>query len=120
MVAEYNPPFEVTPAIVEEVALIAERIGRLAPGIGRLRLRRINRIRTIHGTLAIEGNALSEEQVTAVLDGKPVIAPPRERQEVRNALVAYDALTRWEPTSEENLLAAHRLLMGGLIEDAGS
>ena len=59
-----------------------------------MRLRRINRIRTIQGSLAIEGNTLSESQVTAVLEGKVVMAPPREVQEVKNALSAYDAFER--------------------------
>lgn len=73
------------------VADITERVGRVtatADNPASLRLRRINRIRTIHGTLAIEGNPLTERQITAILDGKRVLAPPREVQEVRNALEA--------------------------------
>lgn len=84
----YCPAFAVTPAIVDWVAQISEYVGRLGPDRRGLRLRRRNRIRTIHGTLALEGTALSEEQITALLDGKPVLAPPRELQEVRNALLA--------------------------------
>ena len=77
------------------MARIAEAVGQLSVRLESardLRLRRINRIRTIHGSLAIEGNTLSEAQITAILDGKKVIAPPREIQEVRNALKAYDLL----------------------------
>ncbi len=55
----------------------------------------INRIRTIHGSLAIEGNTLSEAQITAIMEGKRVIAPPREVQEVKNALAAYDRFDSW-------------------------
>lgn len=84
-----------------------------------LRLRRINRIRTIHGSLAIEGNTLSEVQITAILEGKRVIAPPREVQEVKNALTAYDRFSTWRAVSEKDLLEAHRLLMSDLIDEAG-
>jgi Fic family protein len=84
-----------------------------------LRLRRINRIRTIHGSLAIEGNTLSEAQITAILEGKRVIAPPREVQEVKNALAAYDRFHTWKPEGEKDMLEAHRILMSGLIDEAG-
>ena len=77
----YQPPYTITPAIVNLVAQIGESIGRLSvytETAKALRLRRINRVRTIQGSLAIEGNTLSEEQITAILDGKRVVAPPRE------------------------------------------
>lgn len=93
MTKPYSPPFVITPGIVADVAEIAELLGRsavAAESAGALRLRRVNRIRTIRGSLAIEGNSLSEQQITAILEGKPVIAPPREIQEVRNALLAYE------------------------------
>jgi Fic family protein len=82
-------------------------------------LRRNNRIRTIQASLAIENNTLSIEQVTAVLDGKPVIGLPREIQEVRNAFVAYEQLSHWHSHSSEDLLAAHGVLMAGLVDDVG-
>ena len=100
MSALHQPPCTLTPAIVTLVARIAEAVGQLSVRLESardLRLRRINRIRTIHGSLAIEGNTLSEAQITAILDGKRVIAPPREIQEVRNALTAYD---RFQPGSQ--------------------
>ncbi|UHD15562.1 Fic family protein [Thiocapsa bogorovii] len=87
---------------------------------GALPLRRVNRTRTIHGSLAIEGNTLSEQQITAILEGKPVIAPPREIQEVRNALLAYEHFPSWNPASEEDLLVAHALLMRGLVGHPGA
>ena len=119
---KYQPPYTITPEILNRVAAISETIGRLTVLTDRvkaLRLRRINRIRTIHGSLAIEGNTLSEEQITAILDGKRVIAPPREVQEVKNALAAYDQFDSWKPEREKDLLEAHRILMSGLIDDAG-
>jgi Fic family protein len=116
----YRPPYTLTPAIVSLVAEIAEAAGRLSALRGDgLRLRRVNRIRTIHGSLAIEGNTLSEEQITAILEGKPVVAPPREIQEVRNALAAYEEMPDWQPAREADLLAAHGVLMAGLLDEAG-
>ena len=118
----YPPPYTITPEILNRVAAISEAIGRLTALADRaraLRRRRINRIRTIHGSLAIEGNTLSEAQITAILDGKRVIAPPREVQEVKNALAAYDRFDTWKPEAEKNLLEAHRILMSGLINEAG-
>ncbi len=81
-----QPLYTITPEILNRVAAISEAIGRLTVLTDQaraLRLRRINRIRTIHGSLAIEGNTLSEAQITAILDGKRVIAPPHEVQEVK-------------------------------------
>ena len=118
----YQPPFTLTIDMVSKVADIAEQVGRISATLGLerdLRLRRINRIRTITGSLAIEGSTLTEEQVTAILDGKPVLAPPRELQEARNALAAYEQLPNWHGTSEDDLLAAHRLLMRGLLDHPG-
>lgn len=118
----YQPPYTITPEILNRVAAISEAIGRLTVLTDQarsLRLRRINRIRTIHGSLAIEGNTLSEAQITAILEGKRVIAPPREVQEVKNALAAYDRFDTWKPSSEKDLLEAHRILMSGLIDEEG-
>ena len=118
----YQPPFIVTPLMLRIIADISETVGRISAQTDSaldLRLRRINRIRTIQGSLAVEGNTLSEEQITALLDGKHVIAPPREIQEARNAILAYDHLEQWSPTDETDLLRAHGTLMAGLIDDAG-
>jgi Fic family protein len=119
---KYQPPYTITPEILNRVAAISEAIGRLTVLTDQaraLRLRRINRVRTIHGSLAIEGNTLSEAQITAILEGKRVIAPPREVQEVKNALAVYDRFDIWKPETETDLLEAHRILMSGLIDDAG-
>jgi Fic family protein len=119
---KYQPPYTITPEILNRVAAISETIGRLTVLTDQtkaLRLQRINRIRTIHGSLAIEGNTLSETQITAILEGKRVIAPPREVQEVKNALAAYNRLDSWKPEVEKDLLEAHRTLMSGLIDEAG-
>ena len=119
---KHQPPYTITPEILNRVAAISEAIGRLTLLIDQaraLRLRRINRIRTIQGSLAIEGNTLSEAQITALLEGKRVIAPPREVREVKNALAAYDRFDTWKPEMEKDLLEAHQILMSGLIDEAG-
>jgi len=118
----YHPPYTITPEILNRVVAIGEAVGRLTVLSGQamtLRLRRINRIRTIHGSLAIEGNTLSQEQITAILEGRRVMAPPREVQEVKNALAAYEHFDTWKPEREKDLLSAHRILMSGLIDEAG-
>lgn len=122
LLPSYQPPYTITPAILNLVAEVSETVGRLtaitdAPKA--LRLRRINRIRTIRGSLAIEGNSLSEAQMTAILEGKRVIAPPRDIQEVHNALAAYDRFEQWNPRVAADLLEAHRIMMTGLLIDAG-
>jgi Fic family protein len=120
--SDYCPPFSLTGEVVTLVAAIGEMLGRFELRLERedpLRLRRTNRIRTVTGSLAIEGNTLSEGQITALLDGKRVIAPPREIQEARNALTAYERMPAWNPGREHDLLEAHRLLMLGLVDGAG-
>ena len=118
----YQPPYSITPVILNLVADIGEAIGHytaLADNRLTPRLRRENRVRTIQASLAIENNTLTLEQVSALIEGKRVLGHPREIQEVRNAFAAYEAMADWSPASLEDLLAAHGLLMGGLADDAG-
>ena len=116
-----NPPYTITSHILALAERIGEAIGRTEEAAlsTDLRLRRLNRIRTIRGSLAIEGNTLTEEQVSTILDGKPVVAPLREIQEVRNAINAYDQYLRWDPARETDLLKAHEVLMVGLLDAPG-
>lgn len=117
-----NPPFEITNSIIDLVAEIAELIGKLT-SINQLStnpiLRRTNRIRTIHGSLAIEQNTLSLEQVTAVLNGKHVMAPPKDIAEVKNAYEIYERLDELDPYSVDDLLTAHGIMTRGLVEESG-
>ena len=118
----YQPPFTITTDILNRVAEISQAVGRLSAEFEQeqlLRLRKVNRMRTVQGSLAIEGNTLSQTQITAMLDGKRVIAPPKEVLEAQNAIAAYDAISTWQPADNKDLLAAHRLLMKGLIDEAG-
>jgi Fic family protein len=119
----YEPPCSISPSILRLVAEISERVGRATSAVDReteLRLRRINRIRTIQGTLAIEGNKLTPEQITAVLEGKRVLAPQKDIQEARNALQAYELFTNWAPDREADLLQAHHVLMRSLLDRPGA
>lgn len=118
----YQPPFTLTNKTLTLVAKISEAVGRLTAEFEQeklLRLRKVNRMRTVQGSLAIEGNTLSEEQITAILDGKRVIAPPKEVQEAHNAIAAYDVIGDWLPGNVDDLLSAHLVLMKGLVEEAG-
>lgn len=119
--SEYVPPYKITPTITSLIEQIGEALGVISSHADAedLRLRRIHRIQTIRGSLAIEGNTLSEEQISTILDGKPVIAPPREVQEVRNAIKAYDEFKNWNPVRQSDLLRAHETLMLGLMDAPG-
>jgi len=120
--SDYMPPYSVSEKAVDLLAQICEMVGCVSvqQTPQALRLRRVNRIRTIQGSLAIEGNTLTEEQITAVMEGKPVIAPPQEIQEVRNAIKVYEQMPDWNFSNSNHLLEAHALLMGGLIDRIGA
>jgi Fic family protein len=118
----YLPPFQITTRVLGRVAEICEALGRLSISNSQTlspRLRRDNRIRTIHASLAIESNTLSLEQVTAVFNGERVLGLPREIQEVRNAILAYEQLGHWLPDQRADMLRAHQLLMTGLVDRPG-
>ena len=117
-----QPPFQITNKIIDDVAEISELTGRLSAHdhlSSNPNLRRTNRIRTIHGSLAIEQNTLSLEQVTAVLNGKHVLAPPKDIAEVKNAYEIYERLDELDPYSVDDLLTAHGIMTRGLVEESG-
>ena len=115
-------PFSLNAEILKLTAEISELVGQikaLTTEAFELQLRRSNRIKTIYSTLAIEQNTLSLEQVTAVLSGKRVLAPPKDIAEVQNAYEIYDRLDELNPYSIDDLLKAHSIMMRGLRDDAG-
>ena len=117
-----KPPFEITNAILDEIAEIAELVGHMNATLGlstNPTLRRTNRIRTIYSSLAIEQNTLTLEQVTAVLNGKRVIAPPKDIAEVKNAYEIYENMDSLNPYSVDDLLCAHGVMTRGLVEESG-
>lgn len=117
-----QPPFQITNKIIGDVAEISEQIGRLSAHnhlSANPNLRRTNRIRTIYGSLAIEQNTLSLEQVTAVLNGKHVLAPPKDIAEVKNAYEIYEHMDELDPYSVDDLLTAHGIMTRGLVDESG-
>lgn len=120
--SNYNSPFKITEKMTILIGEISEEIGRISVLHGKngnLHLRRENRIKTIHSSLAIEHNSLSLEQVTAILNGKRVLGNPNEIREVKNAYEAYELLTKLNPFSVKDLLNAHKLMMDELIKENG-
>ncbi len=117
-----NPPFEITEEIMTEVAQIAELVGQISSTENLSAspvLRRTNRIRSIYSSLAIEQNSLTLDQVTAVLSGKRVLAPPKDIKEVKNSYEIYEDLTRLNPYNVEDLLYAHGVMTKDLLEESG-
>lgn len=119
---KYIPPYEITDEMLELVSEIMENLGKLS-GVNELeklpRLRRVSRIKSIHSSLAIENNTLSIEQVTDVINGKRVLAPQKDIEEVHNAFNAYERLSEINPYSIDDLLKIHGIMMNGLVKEAG-
>jgi Fic family protein len=117
-----KPPYEITPKILDVYGQITESLGvgkSLLLVKPEARLRRQNRIKSIHSSLAIEGNSLSIENITAILNKTPVIGPKKDILEVQNAIKAYDSLSHYKPYSIKDFLKAHNTLMAGLVENPG-
>ncbi len=120
--SRYQPPFSITPSVLNLVVEIGELLGHWSAKRGEASplLRKENRIRTIQASLAIEHNSLSMEQVTALLEGKRVLAPAKDIQEVRNAIRAYELMPGWHAANISDLLTAHKTLMTGLVDRPGA
>ena len=119
---KHIPPYEITDEMLELVSEIMENLGKLF-GVNELeklpKLRRVNRIKSIHSSLAIENNTLSIEQVTDVIDGKRVLGPKEDIVAVQNANLAYKELENINPYSIDDLLRIHEIMMNGLVNEAG-
>lgn len=118
----YKPPFEITSKIIELISNISEKIGEinyLQNTPYHIKLRKENRIKTIHSSLAIENNNLSLQQITAIIEGKHVLGNPNEIKEVKNSIQAYDLLLSLNPYNEKDLLKAHKLMMQDLVDGNG-
>ena len=119
---QYQPPFKITSKIIDYISRISEKIGEinsLENSPHQVKLRKENRIKTIHSSLAIENNSLTIEQITAIIDGKRVLGSPNEIQEVKNAIQAYELLLTLNPYDEKDLLKAHSLMMQDLVSNNG-
>lgn len=122
IVSRMKPPYEITSSILKLITSISEKIGEVNANLLNKpspKLRKQNRIKTIHSSLRIEGNILTEEQITALLENKRVIGPKKDVVEVLNAIKIYENLDIYKPSNEKSFLKAHQDLMESLIEDAG-
>lgn len=120
--SKYRPPFHMTDRITNLTADICEQLGQikiLSNGKFSSYLRKENRIRTIHSSLAIEHNSLSLEQVTAIIDGRRILGNPVEIKEVKNAYTTYEMMLTLDPFSVDDLLKAHEAMMKELISENG-
>lgn len=118
----YRPPYELTAEIFNQLKSIIRLIGQIEGYQllqNNLQLRRENKIRSLHSSLAIEGNTLTEAQMTDIIEGKRVLGPTKDILEVKNAIKVYDQLEEIDPFAESELLRMHETLMHGLIDDAG-
>jgi len=117
-----KPPYDISPKILKLITAISEKIGEVNANYltkQSPQLRKQNRIKTIHSSLQIEGNTLTEEQITALIENKRVIGPEKEVLEVLNAIRVYEKLEDYKLYSDKSFLKAHQELMQGLIESAG-
>ena len=118
----YQPPFRMTEEITNLIVEIGQYVGSITTYELMHRnpvLRRENRIKSIYSSLAIEQNTLSLDQVSDVINGKRVLGPPENIREVKNAYEAYERVSKLDPYSVKNLLYAHKLMMEGLVKEAG-
>lgn len=122
MISSMKPPYDISPKILKLISSISEKIGEVNANYLNKQspqLRKQNRIKTIHSSLQIEGNTLTEEQITALIENKRVIGPEKDVLEVLNAIKVYEKLEEYEFTSNKSFLKAHLEFMNGLIESAG-
>lgn len=122
MILSVKPPYELNSKILKLILAISSKLGEVnASYLNRStpQLRKQNRIKTIHASLQIEGNTLTEEQMTAILQKKRVIGPKNEILEVLNALAVYENANMYKVDSQKSFLKAHADLMNGLVEKPG-
>lgn len=117
-----KPPYILTSEILKLVSEVSHKIGEVNASFLTKQspeLRKRNRIRTIQASLAVEGNTLSLDQITAIIENKRVLGPAKDIKEVANAIEVYKQLNRFNPFIQKSFFAAHKILMQGLIKNAG-
>lgn len=120
---EYQPPFSITNKTVALISDISEKLGRISnyrEFESKPHLRRNNRIRSIHSSLAIEANSLSLDAVRGVIDGRTVLGPQKEIQEVKNAYKAYEEIEGIDPFSLADLKRLHGIMTYLTVEESGA
>ena len=122
MIVSMKPPYDITPKILKLITSISEKLGAVNANYLNKQspqLRKQNRIKTIYSSLQIEGNTLTEEQITALIANKRIIGPKKDVLEVLNAIKVYEKLNFFKFHSEVSFLKVHLELMNGLIENPG-
>jgi Fic family protein len=117
-----KPPYKLTSKILKLVSEVSQKIGEVNASFlikQSPELRKRNRIKTIHASLAVEGNTLSIDQITAIIENKRVPGPAKDIKEVSNAIEVYQHLNKFNPFSEKSFFSAHKILMKDLIKNAG-
>jgi len=122
MILSMKPPYDITAQIIKRISSVSEKMGQVNATFlvkQSPQLRKQNRIKTIHSSLQIEGNTLTEAQITAIIENKRVLAPQKDILEVLNTLKVYDKIKTFKPHSEKSFLNAHQILMENLVENNG-
>lgn len=122
MIASMKPPYEITQTILKRITSISEKIGEVNANYLNKQspaLRKQNKIKTIHSSLQIEGNTLSQEQITALIENKRVLGPEKDVTEVLNAIKVYENLESFKAIDEKSFLKAHQIMMKGLVANPG-
>ncbi len=122
MIASMKPPYEITQTILKRITSISEKIGEVNANYLNKQspaLRKQNKIKTIHSSLQIEGNTLSQEQITALIENKRVLGPEKDVTEVLNAIKVYENLEGFKAIDEKSFLKAHQIMMKGLLVNPG-
>ena len=117
-----KPPYDISPLILKLISSISMKLGEVNANYLQRQspqLRKLNKIKTVHSSLKIEGNTLSEEQVSAILENKRVIGPQKDITEVINAFNVYDSIHKFKPYSSKSFLKAHMMLMKDLVKEPG-
>ena len=122
MIVSMKPPYEITSKILQLVTQISEKIGEINANLldkPSPKLRKQNRIKTIHNSLKIEGNTLTEKQITAIIEDKRVIGSEKDIKEVLNTIKVYNHFEKFKSHNEKDFLKAHKIIMNGLIKNPG-
>ncbi len=122
IVSKMKPPYQITQRILQLTTVISEKLGEIKTyhlEKTQPELRKRNKLKTVHSSLKIEGNTLSEEQITALINNQRVIGPQKDILEVINAIQVYDNITMFSPYSIRSFKKAHKMLMQGLVKNPG-